>query len=313
MDYEFLLEDRLQKIRQIITKYGQDNFYVSFSGGKDSTVLSALVDMAIPNNTIPRVYANTGIEYKLILEFVEREREREHPWELVILKPSVPIKPMLEKYGYPFKSKDHSGKVSIYQNSGYTSTVMRYIEPPEDRTRFGCPKILLYQFQPDFKLKLSKKCCDKIKKNPLHKWQKENNKPYGIVGIMRDEGGSRLNSHCLAFQANGKLKNFQPLVAVTKDWEEWFIDKYKIDISDVYKPPYNFDRTGCKGCPYNLNLQDALDTLEKFFPNERKQCEVIWKPVYDEYRRLGYRLRKKEEYHQLRFDEIFDFEKGVYL
>lgn len=76
MDYEFLLEDRLQKIRQIITKYGQDNFYMSFSGGKDSTVLSALVDMAIPNNTIPRVYANTGIEYKLILEFVERERER---------------------------------------------------------------------------------------------------------------------------------------------------------------------------------------------------------------------------------------------
>ena len=74
-DNEFLLEDRLQKIRQIINKYGEDNFYVSFSGGKDSTVLSALVDMALPNNTIPRVYANTGIEYKLILEFVERERE----------------------------------------------------------------------------------------------------------------------------------------------------------------------------------------------------------------------------------------------
>lgn len=197
---------------------------------------------------------------------------------------------MLEKEGYPFKSKDHSEKVSIYQNSGYTTTIKRYIEPSDDRKRFGCPKILLYQFQPDFKLKLSKKCCNRLKKDPLHLWQKQNNKPYGIVGIMRDEGGARLNSHCLAFQANGKLKNFQPLVAVTKDWEEWFIDKYKIDISDIYKPPYNFDRTGCKGCPYNLFLQDALDTLEKYFPNERKQCEVIWKPVYDEYRRIGYRL-----------------------
>ena len=69
-DNEFLLQDRLQKIRQIINKYGEENFYISFSGGKDSTVLSALVDMALPGNKIPRVYANTGIEYKLILEFV---------------------------------------------------------------------------------------------------------------------------------------------------------------------------------------------------------------------------------------------------
>lgn len=72
---EFLLQDRLQKIRQIINKYGEDNFYLSYSGGKDSTVLSALIDMALPDNTIPRVYANTGIEYRLILDFVERERE----------------------------------------------------------------------------------------------------------------------------------------------------------------------------------------------------------------------------------------------
>lgn len=73
---EFLLEDRLAKIRSVIGQYGKENFYLSFSGGKDSTVLSALLDMAIPGNTIPRVYANTGIEYRLILDFVERERER---------------------------------------------------------------------------------------------------------------------------------------------------------------------------------------------------------------------------------------------
>ena len=73
---EFLLADRIAKIKSTIEKYGEENFYISFSGGKDSTVLSALVDMALPGNTIPRVYANTGIEYKLILEFVERERER---------------------------------------------------------------------------------------------------------------------------------------------------------------------------------------------------------------------------------------------
>ena len=73
---EFLLEDRIAKIKATVEKYGEENFYISFSGGKDSTVLSALVDIALPGNTIPRVYANTGIEYKLILEFVKRERER---------------------------------------------------------------------------------------------------------------------------------------------------------------------------------------------------------------------------------------------
>lgn len=74
-DNEFLLFDRIEKIKSVIGQYGAENFYLAFSGGKDSTVLSALIDMALPGNTIPRVYANTGIEYNKILEFVERERE----------------------------------------------------------------------------------------------------------------------------------------------------------------------------------------------------------------------------------------------
>jgi 3'-phosphoadenosine 5'-phosphosulfate sulfotransferase (PAPS reductase)/FAD synthetase len=91
-----------------------------------------------------------------------------------------------------------------------------------------------------------------------------------------------------------KLKKFQPLAVISKDWEEWFIEKYNVKICDIYYPPYNFKRTGCKGCPFALNLQKELDTLEKYYPKERKQCEIVWKPVYDEYRRLGYRLKDKK-------------------
>lgn len=83
---------------------------------------------------------------------------------------------------------------------------------------------------------------------------------------------------------------------MTKEWEDWFIEKYNIDICDIYKPPYNFLRTGCKGCPFALTLQDQLDKMALYFPNERKQCEWIWKPVYEEYRRIGYRLRKSDEF-----------------
>jgi predicted phosphoadenosine phosphosulfate sulfurtransferase len=54
-DFELTLFDRLNAIRDTINKYGIDNFYLSFSGGKDSTILHHLIDMAIPNNKIPRV------------------------------------------------------------------------------------------------------------------------------------------------------------------------------------------------------------------------------------------------------------------
>ena len=282
---EFILQDRLQKIKQIINQYGEENFYISFSGGKDSTVLSALVDLAIPDNKIPRVYANTGIELDIIKHFVFKLKEIDE--RIQIITPTKNIKKTLDEFGYPL--------VATFQNSGFTKTVDRYLNPPLERKRFGCPKLLKYQFEQDFKIKISKKCCDKLKKEPLHKWQRENKKPYGIVGIMKDEGGSRLNAHCLAFKSNGKLKNFQPLVAVTKEWENWFIEKYDLKICDIYYPPYNFERTGCKGCPFNINLQKELDVLEKYFPNEKKQCEIIWKPVYDEYRRLGYRLKDKKK------------------
>lgn len=306
---EFLLQDRLAKIKSTIEKYGEENFCLSFSGGKDSTVLSALVDMACPENKIPRVYANTGIEYRMVFEFVEREREREHPWELVILKPSVPIKPMLEKDGYPFKSKYHSHIVNIWQNRGVddSETVKNYLElqtPKSGKIPFSqhlCPKILKYQFSEGAPFKISDKCCDKMKKAPLKKYQKENNKPYSIIGIMHAEGGQRETAKCLAFSGN-KLKAFQPLVPVTKEWEDWFIDTYNVEICSIYLPPYNFERTGCKGCPFALHLEKELDALEKYFPNERKQCEIIWKPVYAEYRRLGYRLKKGCD-HQITIDE----------
>ena len=61
------------------------------------------------------------------------------------------------------------------------------------------------------------------------------NKLYTILGIMRDEGGQRELSQCLAFRGN-KLTAFQPLVAITKDWEEWFIKEKNIEICDIYKP-----------------------------------------------------------------------------
>ena len=290
---EFLLQDRLQKILQIVNQYGEENFYISFSGGKDSTVLSALVDMALPENQIPRVYADTGIELNMIRDFVYEMKKTDN--RIVIIKPAIPIKQMLEREGYPFKSKEHSYILDIFSRRGFNCiTVPRYLRERKGYgNRYRCPKILEYQFTKDFNLKVSDKCCLRMKEEPLDEWAKENNKTCRIIGIMPSEGGRRATTKCIAFKNNGKVLSFHPLAPVTKEWEDWLINKYNIEICAIYKPPYNFDRTGCKGCPFNIHIQKELDTLEKYFPNERKQCEIIWKPVYNEYRRLGYRLNKE--------------------
>ncbi len=288
-DNEFLTFDRIIKIRSTIEKYGEESFYISFSGGKDSTVLSHLVDLAVPGNRIPRVYANTGIEYEAVREFVlELQRDDDR---IVIIKPSVNVKQSLERDGYPFKSKEHSMYLDTYQRSGYCKSVDRYLNPEENRKTFGCPDSLRYQFSDKFHLKCSKKCCFNMKKKPMKEWSKANNRPNAIIGILGDEKGGRSNAKCMVQMDYGM--HFQPLTAVDHEWEEYFIRTQNIKLCKLYYPPFNFERTGCKGCPYNINLQKDLDIMAQYFPNERRQCELIWGPVYGEYRRIGYRLVRR--------------------
>ncbi len=148
-DNEFLLQDRVQKIQQVIGKYGEENFYISFSGGKDSTVLSALIDLALPDNRIPRVYANTGIELNMIRDFVIELQQTDDRIE--IIKPTVPIKQMLEVDGYPFKSKDHAKYVDRYKRIGRCDSVVQYLG---ERER-GQKALVIYQELPkDFKVSI---------------------------------------------------------------------------------------------------------------------------------------------------------------
>ena len=158
------------------------------------------------------------------------------------------------------------------------------------------PNKLRYQLEKEIGIKFSDNCCLKMKKEPIHKWEKENNRYVAMTGMRKEEGGTRqLLNGCVLTDKDGKLKKFHPLLVVSDEWEEWFIKEQKVNVCDLYKPPYNFKRTGCKGCPFSLDLQEQLEIMERYLPNERKQCEVIWKPVYEEYRRLNYRLKKVEQ------------------
>lgn len=95
-----------QRIRYWVDEYGESGCYVSFSGGKDSTVLLDIVRNRMGYTDIPAVFVDTGLEYPEIREFVKTFDN------VVWLKPQMNFKQVIEKYGYPFISKEVSGTVS---------------------------------------------------------------------------------------------------------------------------------------------------------------------------------------------------------
>ena len=298
MDYETLLYDRIEMIKTINEKYDLENSsYISFSGGKDSTILHYLIDLALPNNRIPRVFINTGIEYLDIIKYVKELQSRDD--RIVIIKPKKNIKSTLEKYGYPMKSKQHSHNLSIYQHSGMTKSVKKYLGVEKGNNIFKCPQRLAYQFSTTFNIKCSEQCCNKMKKEPAKEWAKENNKNILLTGMRKEEGGQRKSAKCTVFDETKNLVKFHPLLVVDEEWIEEFIKRNNIEVCKLYLAPYNFRRTGCKGCPFSLDLQEQLDVMSDLLPIEKKQCEIIWKPIYEEYRRIGYRLKKDGEFKQL--------------
>ena len=291
-DSDLLLFDRVEVIKTTIKKYGEQNFYISFSGGKDSTVLHHLIDEAIPENKIPRVFINTGIEYEFIRKYVIDLKQKDD--RFVIFNPNVNITKMLHDKGYPFKSKEHSCKLAMYQNKGInTKSIERYLD---ESNSFKCPDKLMYQFTDEFELKISDRCCYELKKHPIQRYEKESGRNISILGLRMGEGGQRANHNgCVVFDKNHSLRKFKPLNPCNDDFIEWYIQINDIKLCALYYPPFNFHRTGCKGCPYSINLQEQLEIMDKYLPNERKQCELIWKPIYNEYRRIGYRLKRIEE------------------
>lgn len=106
------------------------------------------------------------------------------------------------------------------------------------------------------------------------------------------EGGLRNNITCAVFNET-ELVKFHPLAPLEESFINWFIQEYQIQLCPLYYPPYNFERTGCKGCPYSTNIQNQLDIMSMFLPAEKKQCEYIWEPIYKEYRRINYRLNNQ--------------------
>lgn len=73
-----LQEDSVRFIKDIVSKYPGKKPVVSFSGGKDSTVVSDLVRKALKTDEVIHVFGDTNIEYPDTYTYVRRFQER-HP------------------------------------------------------------------------------------------------------------------------------------------------------------------------------------------------------------------------------------------
>ena len=83
--------------------FWEGNVYVSYSGGKDSTVLLDLVIKTIkaidPTFEVPVVFSNTGLEYPEIQKFARSKGA-------TFVTPKMNIVQVIQNYGYPLISKE---------------------------------------------------------------------------------------------------------------------------------------------------------------------------------------------------------------
>lgn len=92
--------------------------FISFSGGKDSTVLAHLAKQLFPD--IPLVFSNTGLEYTAIQQFAKESGA-------TFVYPSMMFNDVVSTYGYPIISKEVAEAIHYARRirSGGAATIER--------------------------------------------------------------------------------------------------------------------------------------------------------------------------------------------
>lgn len=304
-----------QRIREWVTHFGVDGVYVSFSGGKDSTVLLHLVRELYPD--IEAVFVNTGLEYPEIQRFVKTFDN------VRILYPEKTFKQVISEYGYPMLSKAISHNAAIARNKPDGATMHNKFIANNKKSKFNMHKWIDI-LECDFKIAAN--CCDIMKKGPCKIYEKETDKK-PIIATMTCESVMReknwLKSGCNAF------KNGRPLSMPMSFWAEQdvlkFIKENGIEIASVYgniaadtDGQTAFEgcgctlcttgehRTGCIFCGFGAHLEKGesrFQRLKRTHPKQYDFCinggaydsDGIWKPdsrglgmghVFDELNKL---------------------------
>lgn len=220
------------RIREWIAHYGESGVYVSFSGGKDSTVLLHLVREEFPE--VEAVFVNTGLEYPEIQRFVKSFEN------VTILRPKMSFVEVIKKYGYPIVSKEVAECIDGAKKAEQKGVINQrtkqmngdWTDKSGNKSQFNHEnyKPLMYV---DFKI--SNKCCNIMKKSPSHSYAKRTGKTQ-MTAQMAEESRLRkqkwLQNGCNGF--NLKLPTSNPMSFWTEQDVLQYISQNDISIASVY-------------------------------------------------------------------------------
>ena len=266
--------------------------YLSFSGGKDSTVILALIKMCeeiytIPKNGIPAVFSNTGIELAATVDFVKWVKNNWYE-NVHIIKPEKTFSWIINNEGKPMKSKIKSQFLSRYQHGNKSENTMKNLLGENEKLiKAKIANKDLHLLHHDFDIKVSDKCCLILKKKPFEKYNKKHDIKGYILGERIAEGGIRATSASKRVNEGGKLctktkGNYivkLPIIDWTDEDVDSFINKYNVPLSKAYTEQ-GYKRTGCFMCPFSLEIGSNLEKLYQYEPNRYKAAMFWLKDVY---------------------------------
>jgi 3'-phosphoadenosine 5'-phosphosulfate sulfotransferase (PAPS reductase)/FAD synthetase len=252
-DYEKMLIEKAQiKIFNVIAFKGKENVALSFSGGKDSTVLKHLIDSVL--SKIKPVFCNTCVEYNSIVDFVKSFDNVE------IVKPKYSFVQIIEKYGFPIISKEQSRYLSDIKNPKVSQ---RMKDIRLSKSNFSIAKKWRWLLETD--IKISDKCCYHLKKAPLNKL-----KYYYFTGERIAESTLRKQKYHTCILPNKCI----PLRLWSDELINKYIEYHDIKICDIYKCE---KRTGCKFCLYGIQYEKRPNRIDRLKFIEPKSYEFAKK------------------------------------
>lgn len=295
-----------RRIREWVD-YWHDDVYVSFSGGKDSTVLKHIVDQMYDN--IPAVFVNTGLEYPEIQTFVREIKAGKYECfnpDVEIVRPEMRFDEVIKKYGYPVVTKRIADTIEGARRNPTSSRMQALNGQYGGRTdgkpsKFNCQK---WRFLLDAPFPISAKCCDIMKKKPIKQYAKQSNR-HPIIGILAGESETRkrdwFRNGCNAF--NTKDPSSRPLSFWTEQDILRYIKEYNvpycpvygdirvkpqadiiegqinlIDYLECYEPEDTLEttgcsRTGCMFCMFGCHLEKEPNRFQRMKITHPKQYE----------------------------------------